>query len=139
MRKLFLLLVFASTFANAQNKDDEQVRKLLLTQSESWNKGDIVGMMQTYWQSDSLMFIAKSGITRGWNQTLAAYKRNYPDAKAMGQLSFDNLHVKRLSPLYYYVVGKYLLKRETGDRSGHFALLLQKINGRWVIISDHSS
>ena len=57
----------------------------------------------------------------------------------MGQLNFDLLVVKKLSDQYYFVVGKWMLHRKMGDVSGHFDLLLQKINGRWFIISDHSS
>ncbi|MDQ3277779.1 MAG: nuclear transport factor 2 family protein, partial [Bacteroidota bacterium] len=109
------------------------------TQTESWNRGDLKGFMQTYWKSDSLMFIGKNGIQWGWQQTLENYQRSYPDTISMGKLSFDILVVKPLSPEYYYVVGKWMLKRSIGDLSGHYNLLLRKIRGRWVIVADHSS
>jgi ketosteroid isomerase-like protein len=95
--------------------------------------------MQPYWQSDSLMFIGKNGVTRGWQQTLNNYKKNYPDATAMGKLSFDIIKMQKLSRKYYYVVGKWMLQRTIGDLSGHYTLLFKKMNRRWVIISDHSS
>jgi hypothetical protein len=95
--------------------------------------------MQPYWHSDSLMFIGKSGITYGWQKTLDNYKKNYPNAAAVGKLDFTILHVKRLSDIYYSVVGKWHLARTIGDLGGYFTLLFKKINNRWVIISDHSS
>lgn len=140
MKNGFLLvLLFATTIACAQKTEEEQIRKLLTTQTEEWNKGNIEGFMQTYWQSDSLMFIGKAGVKRGWRETLNNYKKSYPDTTAMGKLSFDILVVKKLSPDYYYVVGKWMLKRTIGDLKGHYDLLLQKRKGRWVIIADHSS
>jgi hypothetical protein len=57
----------------------------------------------------------------------------------MGKLSFDIITVKKLSSEYYYVVGKWMLKRTIGDLSGHYDLLLKKIKGNWYIIADHSS
>jgi hypothetical protein len=101
---LFLLQTVAST---AQAPDESAIRALLHTQTEAWNRGDIEGFMQTYWKSDSLMFIGKSGITWGWQKTLDNYKRSYPDKAAMGTLSFDIIQVKALSKDYYSVTGKW--------------------------------
>lgn len=135
----FLTLLFISTVSFAQTNDESDIRKLLAFQTETWNKGDIEGFMQTYWKSDSLMFIGKSGVHRGWQETLNNYKKGYPDTTAMGKLSFDIIEIKQLSPDYAYVVGKWMLKRTIGDLSGHYDLLMRKINGRWFIVSDHSS
>lgn len=136
---LFSVLLFITAMASAQKSEETKIRQLLTAQTEAWNRGNIEGFMQTYWKSDSLMFIGKSGVTRGWQPTLENYKKGYPDTASMGKLSFDIITVKRLSPDYFFVVGKWMLKRSIGDISGHYNLLLQKINGRWVIIADHSS
>jgi len=135
---LFPFIVLAICSA-AQSKDELAIRQLLDEQTQAWNRGDIERFMKTYWESDSLMFIGKSGVTYGWINTLNNYKKNYPDTAAMGKLSFTILSVKRLSPEYFHVVGKWHLQRSIGDLAGHYNLLLQKIKGRWVIIVDHSS
>lgn len=137
-RFLFLLLVIGS-FAKAQSAEEKAIRQLLGKQTESWNKGDIEGFMQTYWKNDSLMFIGKSGVHFGWQETLDNYKKGYPDTTAMGKLSFDIILVKKISAEYYYVVGKWMLARTIGDLSGHYDLLLRKIKSKWYIIADHSS
>ncbi|HZH36175.1 MAG TPA: DUF4440 domain-containing protein [Flavisolibacter sp.] len=140
MKKSLLLLFICTTLvAAAQKNEAAQIRNLLLTQTAAWNRGDLEGFMQTYWKSDSLMFIGKNGIKWGWQETLENYKKGYPDSAAMGKLSFDILVVKKLSPDYYYVVGKWMLARTIGDLSGHYNLLLRKIKGRWLIVADHSS
>jgi uncharacterized protein (TIGR02246 family) len=137
-----VLLVFLLAFANAvsaQSKDESAIRQLLDQQTAAWNRGDVTNFMQGYWENDSLMFIGKSGVTYGWTNTLNNYKKGYPDAAAMGQLTFTLIQVKRLSKKYYHVTGKWFLKRSIGDVGGHYTLLLEKIKGRWVIIADHSS
>ncbi len=138
-KTMSLLLFFVSAIAFSQSKDEKEIRRLLTIQTESWNRGDIEGFMQSYWKSDSLMFIGKSGVHFGWQETLNNYKKGYPDTVAMGKLSFNILIVKKLSAEYYYVIGKWMLKRTIGDLSGHYDLLFRKIKGRWVIIADHSS
>jgi hypothetical protein len=85
------------------------------------------------------MFIGKSGITYGWENTLLNYKKSYPDTAAMGKLDITLLEVKRLSVLYFHVVGKWHLARTKGDLSGHFTLLFKRIKNKWVIVADHSS
>jgi hypothetical protein len=95
--------------------------------------------MQTYWKSDSLMFIGKSGVVWGWQQTLDNYKRGYPDTAAMGKLTFDIIQVKPLDKNHYFVVGKWMLKRSIGDIGGHYTLLMRRIRGQWKIVADHSS
>ena len=138
-----LLLILISILWNStgftQDRNARAILDLLETQTAAWNKGDLQGFMKGYWENDSLRFIGKSGITYGWNNTLANYKRGYPDTAAMGKLNFTILVVKKLSPRYYEVVGKWYLKRSIGDASGHYTLLLRKIKGSWVIVSDHSS
>ena len=136
---LILCLLIAGMYSSGQSSDEAAVRNILATQSAAWNRGDLETFMIGYWENDSLMFIGKSGITYGYKNTLANYKKGYPDTTAMGKLSFEIVQVKRLSPSYFYVVGKWMLTRTVGDLSGHYDLLLRKIRGRWVIVADHSS
>ena len=144
MKKIFLVFIVAITSiishnSFAQTKDDIAIRNVLAIQSQAWNAGNVEAFMQGYWKNDSLKFIGKSGITYGWQKTLDNYKKNYPDAAAMGRLDFTILETKRLSVLYYFVVGKWHLTRTIGNVGGLFTLLFKKINKQWVIVADHSS
>ena len=135
---LQLCLCFGLTVFG-QSRNETAISNILGTQASAWNRGDIEGFMKGYWENDSLMFIGKSGITYGWQQTLDNYKKNYPDTAAMGKLAFDIIYLKKLSGDYAYVVGKWMLNRSIGNLSGHFDILLRKIKGRWLIVADHSS
>ena len=142
MRKILFFLsfcLFMGQAATAQSADEKAIRGIMDEQIRHWNNGDIDHFMGGYWENDSLMFVGSKGVTYGYGNTMANYHRNYPDKEHMGILSFDILHVNRLSPEYYFVVGKFHLKRSMGDASGHFTLVFRKIKGLWKIISDHSS
>lgn len=143
MKKCCFLFLFIfcllSTNIFAQSESEEAIRNILDKQSVAWNEGNIEGFMKGYWENDSLMFIGKKGLTYGWENTLDNYRKNYPDVKAMGQLTFTLLVFKPLSDEYEEVVGKWHLKREDGDLEGHFTLLFRKINDEWLIVMDHSS
>lgn len=140
MRLIILFAIcFASLVATAQKKDEQAILNAINLQKTAWNKGNLEQFMQTYWKNDSLMFIGKSGVTYGWQNTLNNYKKGYPDTAAMGKLHFDILHVKKISGSYYSVVGKWFLTRSIGNVGGHFTLLFRKIKDKWLIVSDHSS
>lgn len=134
---VFTTLLFFS--ANAQVKDEMAIRNILARQTTEWNRGNIEAFMSGYWNNDSLLFVGKSGPNYGFRKTLENYQKGYPDTTAMGKLSFNILQVKKLSSEYYFVLGKWMLKRSIGDLSGHYTLLFKKINGQWKIIADHSS
>ena len=137
---LLLLIFFVSTAVTAQvNKDQKEITDLLNRQTQSWNRGNIDEFMSGYWNNDSLMFIGKSGVTYGYTNTLNNYKKNYSDTAQMGKLFFDIKQVKKLSIEYYWVLGKWFLKRTVGDIGGHYTLLFRKIKGKWMIVADHSS
>ena len=139
----FLIIVFilclSTQVVNAQSKDELGIRTILAAQTSEWNKGNLESFMKGYWESDSLMFIGKNGITYGWKNTLDNYKKGYPDTAAMGKLNFELVTVKRLSKDYFFVVGKWHLTRSIGNIGGAYTLLFRKIKNQWVIVTDHSS
>jgi ketosteroid isomerase-like protein len=137
---LLLTTIVYSQILTGQTKVETEIRSILNQQTIAWNQGDLDAFMKGYWESDSLMFIGKSGVTYGFQQTLANYKKNYPTTAAMGELNFHILQVKKLTANVYFVLGKWqLTRKEMGNIGGHYTLLFRKIKGKWVIVSDHSS
>ena len=136
---LLLLLFGFPRYASAQRSQEMAVRHVLEQQQQAWNNGNLEGFMKGYWPSDSLQFIGKNGVTYGWKNTFDNYKRSYPDTATMGKLAFTVLHVKCLSKTSAYVTGKWMLTRAKGNVWGYFTLLFRRINGAWVIVSDHTS
>lgn len=133
---MIICFVFLLKAGNAQST--KQVIDLMKEQEKAWNEANIEGFMQYYWKSDSLKFIGSKGITYGWEKTLANYKRSYSNAEAMGKLRFTVLECTQLGKKAIYVIGKWELTKEK-PVGGHFTLLWKKIEGKWVIVSDHTS
>lgn len=133
-----VLLVCFFNCTYSQPKAELAIRAVMQKQVNDWNNGNIDGFMQTYWKSDSLLFVSAPP-TYGWQQTLDRYKKHYPDTAAMGKLNFNLIQVKVLSAQYSFVAGHWHLARSMGDAGGYFTLLFKKIKGQWYIIADHSS
>jgi len=140
MKKILLSgLLLLSCCLIVQAQDKQAIMKVLETQRIAWNKGDIDAYMQGYWKSDSLMFIGHTAPAYGWQQTLAGYKKAYPDKAAMGQLTFGIMKVDILDPTNAFVLGTWHLKREKDAPGGYFTLWFRKIDGEWKIVCDHTS
>ncbi|MCP4457171.1 MAG: nuclear transport factor 2 family protein [Cytophagales bacterium] len=138
MKNLFVLFVLIVSIHNSQAQEEE-ITKVLEAQVECWNKGDLECFMQSYLNSDELVFVGSNGPRYGWQVTLNNYKKSYPDRAAMGTLSFDLLKFQPVGKKHYLVIGKWVLNRERDAPQGHFSLVLEKIKGEWKIIADHSS
>ena len=134
-----LLTLFIPLIGYITSNDDAILIAKLQNQADCWNDGDIDCFMEDYWHHDSLMYIGKNGITYGWQNTLENYKVKYPSKKEMGHLKFKIIQLDQLSRDHFFMVGKWDLTREIGDIGGHFTLIWKKIDGQWVITSDHSS
>ena len=138
-KTLTLLGILLTHFVFAQNKDVNAIKAILENQTASWNKGDLNSFMAGYLHSDSLVFIGKSGPTYGYDNTLANYKKGYPDTSHMGKLHFEIVSIKPLNSNHYFVIGKWFLTRTVGNVNGVFTLVLRKTKDGWKIIADHSS
>jgi len=117
------------------------VDSLMNKQEQAWSNADLEGFMSSYWKSDSLVFVGKNGASYGWQTTLDNYKKGYQSAEEMGKLTFTNEIVKQIDKRTIFVVGQWHLTREEsiGDIGGYYSLVWQLIDGKWVIIADHSS
>ena len=139
MKKLILSFILILSACLSYAQDRQAILKVMHTQQLAWNHGDIDGFMQGYWKSDSLVFVGKDAPTYGWQTTLNNYKKHYPDKAAMGQLTFNILQVKVLSPTNAFVLGGWHLKREKDAPGGYYTLWFRKIKGEWKIVCDHTS
>jgi uncharacterized protein (TIGR02246 family) len=139
MKALIFSALFFLLISTANAQDGKAILNVLETQRTAWNKGNLEDFMQTYWKSDSLLFVGQSGPKYGWQTTLDNYRKSYPDRAAMGILSFDIKEVRFITKDDAFVLGAWHLKREKDAPNGYFTILLKKIDGQWKIVSDHSS
>jgi ketosteroid isomerase-like protein len=119
--------------------EQAQIRALLQDQTEAWNRGDIDAFMAGYWESEETAFVGASGITRGWQSVLERYKKNYPDRRAMGQLTFSALEIHLVCPDAAFAIAQFQLERENDKPSGIFTLNFRKFPEGWRIVADHTT
>jgi len=137
-----LIITIASHVLAAPTLADDAalaIEAVLSKQAEAWNRGDIDAFMEHYWKSDELTFSSGGQTTRGWQSTKENYQRRYSTREKMGQLTFWELEVTPLGAAAALVLGRWQLKRDESPVAGNFSLVMRKIDGKWVIIHDHTS
>jgi ketosteroid isomerase-like protein len=128
-----------SAAAPPQSDDAATILTLLTDQTAAWNRGDIEGFMNGYWNSNQTEFVSSEGVSRGWQALLERYRRSYPDRKAMGHLTFSDLEIRVECPTAAYAIGEYHLQRENDSPSGVFTLNFRKFPEGWRIVVDHTT
>ena len=144
---IFLFLFLSTSFTKAQTntidaiKQDpneiDAIKKMLTTQQECWNNGDINGFMEGYWNSEKLIFTSLNHKPAyGWENTLKRYKSSYPTKSSMGKFKFEIVDIKLISDTTSTLFGKWELIREKGHPNGLFWLNLEKFDENWLITKD---
>ena len=157
MRTIIIsILIILFTFGSCKNKevdkeiiktsdtelsqaDRDEIISTFMATRDAWNEGDLEEFMKGYNQSDDIAFVGTSGPTYGYEATLERYMKGYPNLDAMGKLDFEVLKLYKIDTRTAVMIGKFYLTRTIGDHQGFYTLIWQKIDGRWKIISDHSS
>ncbi len=137
-----LILLSLGPLLNAApdgSAEEAQIRTLLDMQTAAWNRGDIDTFMTGYWKSGETEFVGASGIARGWQAVIDRYRRNYPDRKAMGRLTFSSLEIHVVCPDAAFVIGEFQLAREKDRPAGIFTLNFRKFPEGWRIVADHTT
>ncbi|HQU73585.1 MAG TPA: nuclear transport factor 2 family protein, partial [Calditrichia bacterium] len=68
------------------------------------------------------------------------YLNRYDTAEKMGQLTFDDVHIRVLGRDTAIADGRWALGYPDRPGSeGRFTLLFQRIGGQWRIVYDHTS
>ncbi len=140
---LMLASISALTIAGQSNSQKariaNEIRAVMTKQTADWNRGDIDAFMNGYWNSEKLLFVGSSGVTRGWLPTLDRYKKSYDSRAKMGTLTFSNLEIDVISRDAAVVLGRWSLARQKDTPNGTFTLIFRKFKEGWRIVHDHTT
>jgi uncharacterized protein (TIGR02246 family) len=133
--------------AQSGNADEAAIRAEIKSQSDSWNRADIPGFMQTYEDSPETTFMGSASLRKGVQPIRQRYELTYKNPAQMGKLTFSEIEVTLLHPScgkaeFAVVTGKYHLDRAKVDGQkddGIFSLVWRKGPKGWKIILDHTS
>ena len=117
-------------------KDSLQIMNVMQMQENAWNS-DIDLFMEGYLKSNSVVF-GSNGPVYGWGRNKKKILKSYPNKKSMGNLSFKINSLNSVTNEVSLMIGEYFLK---GVMMIHLDILLlwKKIDGKWFIVSDHTS
>lgn len=143
--RLFVIIFFSictlssSGQPNLSHDDSTAILKVFYAQQDAWNEANIEAFMEGYWKSDRLVFVGAAGPTYGWQPVKENYYKRYPDKAAMGKLEFTVIELSRLDENSAFQIGKFHLTRTIGDLEGYFSLVWKKMDGQWLVVSDHTT
>ena len=150
----FLAIVFAGAVACASSGGNgtatgagagadprPAIERVLTEQAAAWNRGDLEAFMDGYWRSPDLVFTSGGNVQRGWQTTLDRYVASYGTSpETMGRLTFSDLEIHPLGDDAAWALGRWRLDYEDADDPGGiFTLVFREIDGRWLIVHDHTS
>jgi ketosteroid isomerase-like protein len=122
----------------AHHSPDRDIRAVLDAQAAAWNRGDIDGFMDGYWNSEELSFSAGGRTKRGWTATRDGYRRRYDTREKMGTLTFSELEITPLGRDAAYVLGRWQITR-AAPVGGNFTLIVRRFADGWKVVHDHTS
>jgi ketosteroid isomerase-like protein len=125
--------------AAAQTDTASEIRIVLKSQQDAWNRGDIDTFMNGYWRSENTLLVSGDEVTRGWQKVLDRYKKKYSDRAKTGTLTFSDLEITPLSNDSAVVLGSWELKRASDKPHGRFTLIFRRFPEGWKIVHDHTS
>jgi uncharacterized protein (TIGR02246 family) len=150
MKARILVIASAALFISQTSRGNAQdspvgteaiaaITKVIQTQQEAWNRGDLEAFMDGYARSDKTTFVSGDEVTRGWQTVLERYKAKYSNREKMGQLTFSELEITPLGPDAAVALGRWQLKRANDNPRGHFTLIFRLTPEGWRIVQDHTS
>ena len=134
------IILTLQTATRAEPTAVKRVKAALDGQVAAWNAGNLEKAMAYYWNSPKMLWISRSGVSKGYQSVFEGYKKDYADRSKMGVYSYTPLHIEKLSKSSVLYVYRWKIelngKRTMGGVSSQ---VWKKINGRWLIISEHAS
>lgn len=123
------------------NKEITLIETTLQSQADAWNAGDLDKFMTAYLNSPEITFVSADGEMKGYEALEARYRKKYGTSRdTMGKLSFSDLQIKLLEKQHALCIGHWLVERPDHSKlQGMFSLVLDKVDGAWKIIHDHTS
>jgi uncharacterized protein (TIGR02246 family) len=119
----------------------KDIAAMLQRSATDWNHGDLAGFMSDYARDSLTSYVSGGHVQYGWQPLYDRYQANYfAPGKSRDSLSFDELHVRVLTPDLAYATARFkLTRRDSVVASGPFTLVLQRQEDRWRILHDHTS
>lgn len=129
-----------SSFTMPKGDAVQEVRQALEGQVSAWNSGNLETAMAYYWNSPEMLWISKNGTEKGYQQVYEMFLQDFQDRSKMGVYTYEPLHIEQISKEAVYFVFHWKIELD-GKRlmGGVSSQVWKKLEGRWVVTSEHAS
>ena len=118
---------------------EEHIRARFQQGTELWNRGDLEAYLAGYWDSEKTKWITRGMIIRGIHAIRATYKSLFDSPEKMGKFEVKELEIDILTDRDALVVGQWTHMAGQLVRQGVFTVHVRKLEGEWVVATDHTS
>src|SRR2546421_6668268 len=117
------------------------IAAMLRRSASDWNRGDLAGFMSDYAHDALTSYVSAGHVVYGWQTLFDRYQTTYfAPGKSRDSLAFEEVHVRPLARDLALCTARFrLVRRDSITASGPFTLVLQRRDGRWRILHDHTS
>ncbi len=119
--------------------DHQRILALFESSCAAWNRGDIDGYLAGYWRSDKVRWVSEGIVQYGFDAIASACKARFSSPDNMGRLEVADLEIQLLGEDDALVFGAWTQTTRMASHHGVFTVHTKKIDGEWLIVSDHSS
>ncbi len=117
-----------------------EITAMLAHAAAAWNAGDLDGFVSDYADDSTTSFMAGGRPQYGYDWIRRNYAPRFEVGAERDSLHFEDVAARALGPGYAVATARFVLAREDSiTLSGPFTLVLQRIDGRWRILHDHTS
>lgn len=144
MRRLLgvlLLVVVGAGSAGAGPTEEEKIEKVVAAVVEAYRTGDFAALSQHYAPDVTMVPGDYTPLVSGWTEVEGRYRQAYA---ALGQVELirENTRIFRRGH-FAWAAYQWRFAARLGNENiaalGHTTLILEKRQGRWVIVHNHSS
>jgi uncharacterized protein (TIGR02246 family) len=124
--------------------DNRELTRQIVAQLDraagDWNRGDLEAFVSDYAPESTTTFVDGRRARHGFDFIRKNYAPRFAPGARRDSLQFEEVEVRRLSPVLALVTARYILQRGgSTSASGPFTLVMERRAEGWKILHDHSS
>ena len=134
--------LLAACAARAPGDPTARVQAMLARSAAAWNRRDLAGFVGDYAPESTTTFVSDGHVRHGFDWIRQHYAPTFaPGGRTPhDSLRFAEIEARALGDRFILATARYTLFRgDSVTSSGPFTLILQRLNGQWKIVHDHTS
>jgi uncharacterized protein (TIGR02246 family) len=104
-----------------------------------WNAGNLNAFMGVYLDADRTTYATTSAYLHGRTEIATHYASSFKPGAPRDSLRLEKIEVDSLAPTVAQVMAFYVLSRHDSTTAhGPTSLIMERVQGTWYIVHDHS-